>query len=283
MTQALVETSYTPKTLVELDKFAATLAESGMVPTAYKGKPKDIVVAVIRGAEIGLAPLQSLESLAVINGRPSLYGDAVPAVAQTSPQYEFHREYFEGDGDSLTAVCEVKRKNGPLHVVKFSVADAKKANLWGKAGPWTQYPRRMLQMRSRSFAFRDQFPDALKGIGVVEEVQDIKTVEPIPMPKAVETTATPAKAEEVGMTKEQLAEFEKKIQPAAEPEPTTAEEAAFISAGQRKRLFVLLEESGKTKDDLKEHLLTMGITSTKDIPKAIYEQVSTFCSTKKEG
>ena len=263
MTQALAEVSYTPKTLAELDKFAQTLADSGMVPTAFKGKPKDIIVAVIRGAEIGLAPLQSLESLAVINGRPSLYGDAVPAVAQTSPQYEYHREYFDGDGDALTAICEVKRKNGQVHVVRFGIADAKKAGLLGKPGPWTQYPKRMLQMRARSFAFRDQFSDALKGIGVVEEVQDIKTAEVVPMPKAVE-----APVAVVGVAVEN---------------PVPDGSVKTITGPQRKRLFALLDEYGKTQEDLKAHLLTLGITSTKEIPADQYDAISAFCSAKKES
>jgi hypothetical protein len=55
----------------------------------------------------------------------------------------------------------------------FSVADAKKASLWGKAGPWSNYPKRMLQMRARSWALRDAFPDVLRGIGIKEEQHDI--------------------------------------------------------------------------------------------------------------
>ena len=51
----------------------------------------------------------------------------------------------------------------------------KKAGLWGKAGPWSQYPKRMLQMRARSFALRDKFADALSGLLMAEEVQDYST------------------------------------------------------------------------------------------------------------
>ena len=60
----------------------------------------------------------------------------------------------------------------------FSQEDAKRANLWGKAGPWTAYPKRMLQMRARSFALRDSFPDALKGVGISEEVRDYQPMKP---------------------------------------------------------------------------------------------------------
>ena len=73
----------------------------------------------------------------------------------------------------MTAVCKTSRKGKDANVVaRFSVADAKKAGLWGKAGPWSQYPKRMLQLRARGFALRDAFPDVLKGLVTAEEAQD---------------------------------------------------------------------------------------------------------------
>lgn len=57
-------------------------------------------------------------------------------------------------------------------VQKFSVKDAKRAGLWGKSGPWSTYPDRMLTMRARSWALRDEFADILKGIIAAEEAQD---------------------------------------------------------------------------------------------------------------
>jgi hypothetical protein len=56
---------------------------------------------------------------------------------------------------------------------RFSVVDAKRAGLFTKAGPWQTYPRRMLQMRARSFALRDAFPNVLKGLISVEEALDL--------------------------------------------------------------------------------------------------------------
>jgi hypothetical protein len=67
---------------------------------------------------------------------------------------------------------------------RFSVGQARKANLLGKAGPWQEYPDRMLAMRARSFAGRDAFPDLLRGIRTAEEVLD--------MPADAETAKLPA-------------------------------------------------------------------------------------------
>jgi hypothetical protein len=103
-----------------------------------------------------------------------------------SPVCEFVKEDLDGDGDAMTAACAAKRRGyESATVVKFSVADAKRAGLWGKSGPWTQYPKRMLQLRARGFALRDAFPDVLKGLVTAEEAQDYPTPQPASEPIVV--------------------------------------------------------------------------------------------------
>ena len=164
---------FAPVTLDEAMRFSDMLAKSQMVPKAYQGKPEDVLVAVQWGRELGLAPLQALQNIACINGKPSVYGDAAMALVQASPVCENIEEYFEGEGSpNPVAVCMAKRKGRTPVTVKFSVEDAKRAGLWGKTGPWQAYPKRMMQMRARGFALRDAFPDVLKGLITVEEAQD---------------------------------------------------------------------------------------------------------------
>jgi hypothetical protein len=154
-------------------RFSDMLAKSQMVPKAYQGKPEDVLVAVQWGRELGLAPLQALQNIACINGKPSVYGDAAMALVQASSVCENIEEYFEGEGSpNPVAVCVAKRKGRTPVTVRFSVEDAKRAGLWGKTGPWQAYPKRMMQMRARGFALRDAFPDVLKGLITVEEAQD---------------------------------------------------------------------------------------------------------------
>jgi hypothetical protein len=152
------------------------VASSPFAPKDFQGKPELCFLAMQHGGEVGLSPMQSLQSIAVINGRPSIWGDAALALVQACPVCEYVREYLEGEGDNLTAVCEAKRQGYPAPTtVRFSVADAKKAGLWGKTGPWTQYPSRMLQLRARGFALRNAFADALRGLVTAEEAQDYPT------------------------------------------------------------------------------------------------------------
>ena len=158
----------TPQSLEAAMEMANLLAKSNMVPKDYIGNPGNIIVAIQWGAEIGLPPLQAMQNLAVINGRPALWGDAVMALVRGSGLLEDFREDVTDQG----ATCTVKRRGEQPVSRHFSVEDAKKAGLWGKQGPWQQYPKRMLQMRARSWAIRDVFTDVLKGINIKEVLED---------------------------------------------------------------------------------------------------------------
>ena len=174
MSNLTTRNGFLPTTFTEAKQFAGELAASNLVPKAYAGKPLDILVAIQWGNEIGLAPMQALQNIAVINGKPSVYGDAAMALVQSNPSCEGIEEFFEGTEGTgnFTAICIAHRKGRKPVTARFSVEDARRAGLWGKQGPWTQYPKRMLQMRARGFALRDAFPDALKGLITTEEAQD---------------------------------------------------------------------------------------------------------------
>lgn len=182
--------SLEPTTLTEAMRFAEMLANSTMVPKDYIGKPANVLVAMQWGREVGLGPLQALSNISVINGRPSIWGDAALALVRGHPACNGVREGVEGDGDARHGWCEVTRRGEEPQRRTFSVADAKKAGLWGKQGPWQQYPDRMLQLRARGFALRDVFPDALRGVITTEEAQDMPG-EPREVPNLA-PIATPA-------------------------------------------------------------------------------------------
>jgi hypothetical protein len=193
-------------TMAEAMSFAGMVAKSDFAPKDFKGKPESCLLAIQHGSEVGLSPMQSLQSIAVINGRPTIWGDAALALVQSSPACEYIKEYIEGDGDQAVAVCEVKRRGYPAATVSaFSMFDAKRAGLAGKSGPWTQYPMRMLALRARGFALRNAFADALRGLVTAEEAQDYPET-----PAAVDRAHGPAKVTPV----------------VAQPPALTAKEAA---------------------------------------------------------
>jgi len=161
-----------PQNIDQAFRLAQALSSAGdMVPKHYQGKPNDTMAAILRGMEIGLNPMQALSSIAVINGRASLWGDAMPALVQRAGHH-IDVEY-EGQGDNLTAVATLTRGDtGKVVRRTFSLADAKRAGLLGKQGPWQQYPQRMIAHRARAWAIRDGAADALMGMQVAEETSD---------------------------------------------------------------------------------------------------------------
>jgi hypothetical protein len=180
-------------------RFSKLVATSDFAPKDFRGKPESCLLAIQHGAELGLSPMQSLQSIAVVNGRPSVYGDTALAVCKGSPVCEWVRETIEGEGEHMVAVCQAKRRGDAQPVEsRFGVSEAKKAGLWGKQGPWTQYPRRMLQMRARGFALRDAFPDVLRGLVTAEEAADYTHVETEPVRV---TQPTPPVADDAAMAK----------------------------------------------------------------------------------
>lgn len=178
-----------PANLHEALEMAGVLCKSSLIPKDFQGNAGNVLVAIQWGMELGLAPMQALQSIAVINGRPSLWGDAVIALCKAHPVCEWVREYEE-DG---VAVCVTQRRGDPEPVERrFSMDDAKRAGLLGKAGPWTQYPRRMMQMRARSWCLRDAYPDLLRGMAVAEEQQDRVIVNEVPAPAPSTASRTEA-------------------------------------------------------------------------------------------
>ncbi len=159
-----------PQTVEEVFRLATAIAKSGLAPSTMRSA-EQITIAIMHGAEIGLPPMQSVQRIAVVNGRPAIWGDAVPALLLARGFKII--ETMDGVEDARGATCCVVRPDGTKIERRFTIGDAKIAGLWGKAGPWKQYPDRMLQMRARGFAARDGAADVLSGLYVAEELQDI--------------------------------------------------------------------------------------------------------------
>jgi hypothetical protein len=177
--QNLVDNPPTPAALAmspDFTKFevakriAHTLAQSNLVPDAYRGRPNDVFVAINMGAELGMEPFQAIQSIAVIEGKPCLYGDGLIGVVRASPKCMWIKESLSDD--CKTATCETQRKDDPQTIsATYSMEDAVLAGLDSKFN-WRKHPKRMLQMRARAYCLRDAYPDLLKGLGVVEEMID---------------------------------------------------------------------------------------------------------------
>jgi len=160
------------------------IATSGMAPKGMQS-PEALAVAIQMGLEVGMMPMQAVQNIAVINGRPSIWGDAALALVRGSGLLEDFREWFTGTegADNWTAHCLAHRRGDKEGITEtFSLGDAKRAKLVpaDPATPWAKYPQRMLKMRARSWALRDNFTDVLKGLQTREEAGDIVVMEATP-------------------------------------------------------------------------------------------------------
>lgn len=172
-----------PQNVDEAWRIATIITASGMAPKSYNIKNSEktdvnaVMVGIMHGMEVGLTPMAALQSIAVINGMPTIWGDGALGLVRASGLLESFEEGIDGEGDNRVAWCETKRVGeAQAYRSTFSVEQAKKAGLWGnpaKANTWGKYEERMLQMRTRSFRLRDGFADILRGMHVREEVMDM--------------------------------------------------------------------------------------------------------------
>ncbi len=226
--QALV-----PTTIEEAWRLAQYIAAGGWAPKAYQvgvrkdatGRilakneeidPNKVMTGIMQGLEVGLTPLMALQSIAVINGMPSLWGDGALAVVRASGQLEGFRETFIYDdkGKCVGATCWVKRKGEEPAETTFTEEDARQAGLLGKDGPWKQYTKRMYQMRARAWRLRDSFTDVMRGMGVAEEMQDYVDITPNASHSFAPTTQQPS-------AKSALDRFARSPEPGAAAAATT--------------------------------------------------------------
>lgn len=176
-----------PRNVDEVARVAKAVIVAGLAPNSYEGRNEQetaskIMIGIMKGAEVGFPPITALSTIAIINGRPCIWGDGAVALIQASGQVGKVMQFYEGqetpDGlpDDYTAVYSITRKGQETpYIGRFSVKDAKRARLWGnpKRAPWMDYPKRMLMMRARAFALRDGFADRLMGLAIAEEAADI--------------------------------------------------------------------------------------------------------------
>jgi hypothetical protein len=177
-------------TVAQAYAFSELMEMAGWLP---KGVAKaGATIAIVAGRALGLDPFQAVQGIAPINGRPTIWGDSMVAVVKASGLVEDEQVEYVPDKRNCQGVRYIIKRKGIATPYEgtFTKADAEKAGLWGKSGPWTQYPTRMLLNRARAFALRDGFADVLKGFRCAEEEMDVVDAEAVtPAPKRKRASA----------------------------------------------------------------------------------------------
>lgn len=142
-------------------RLATSLAQSGLIPQGLRGKPTDVLAILLWGQELGIAPMQALSAIYVVNGRPTISAQLWVALARRAG----HRvRTVDETGEACTV--EVTRADDPDHPVRvsYTLAQAKTAKLATK-DVWQQHTAAMLWARAVSTACRRACPEIAMGFG----------------------------------------------------------------------------------------------------------------------
>lgn len=262
-----------PVTVQDGMELAAWIAKSDLAPRDYKDKPQNVLIAMQMGLEVGLSPMQSLQNIAVINGRPSIWGDSMLALCQNHRDFE---SINENDSTNDVGVCVVKRRGMEPQRREFRVEDAKKAGLWGKQGPWQTAPARMLKLRARAFALRDTFADALRGLQSAEEMRDI--VDTVVVSSTKPPVAVPQRKSEVVVAETQSQAIAQKGKDV--PAPGLENGKGYITYQDARRFFAIANSTGKTEEEIKDYLLSINVKKTIEMPVELYNAACEWASQK---
>ena len=120
-------------------KTAQKIANTPFVPTAFRGKPEAVFAAILYGDELGLGPMQSLNSIHVIEGKPSMSPELMRALVARAG----HRLDVKLASNEKVVLWGKRADNDSEATVEWSMKDAQQAGLAGR-GAWKTYPRAML-------------------------------------------------------------------------------------------------------------------------------------------
>lgn len=157
----IVKTTRQEMTIDDQLRYAQTICNGSLVPTAYRKSPANVLIAMGFGQAMGLSPAESLYRITVINGKPSASAELIAANVRKAG----HRMRISKDAKSQTATVEIVRADDPDFTFTsfWDMSRAEQAGLAGKDN-WRKYPLAMLTARAITECARDACPEALYGV-----------------------------------------------------------------------------------------------------------------------
>lgn len=251
-------------------EIAQRIGGTDFVPQALRDNPAAITAALLYGAEVGLEPMTSLATIAVINGRPTLSSEAQRALILAAG----HEVWFDEATTTRCIACGRRRGSSGVSRFTWTIDDAKRAGLAGRT-PWRTYPRQMLMARASAELARAVFPDVVRGMLASEELDDgdvppeptaepeakptrrrkrpatAPTEQPDPPPAATVSTADAG----AGATSAPAPDEREKIAAEFAAEAGDVGEPETASDDQRRLVFALMRDVGIGADDMREQRL----------------------------
>lgn len=164
------------------------VASSQLVPQNYQGKPTDCVIAIDMANRMGVSPMFVMQNLYVVKGKPSWSGQACMSLIRGSGEFEKVRPVYIGEKGTDSWGCYIQARDketgeivkGPEVTIAMAKAEkwySKPDKYGNETSKWQTMPELMLSYRAATFFARVYIPNALMGVSVEGEAEDISRPE----------------------------------------------------------------------------------------------------------
>lgn len=175
-------------------RMAQALAASSLLPDPLRNKAADVLTMILYGQDLGFSPMQSIQGIYVVKGKPQLSAQTWIALARRAG----HRLTILENTIETCTVEVVRGDTGETHAETFTIQDAKTAKLYSTDGMYAKYPKRMLLARAVANACRFACPEIALGFSVEGENDDPVPSADTALAQAVDARTPEPEAEPAG-------------------------------------------------------------------------------------
>lgn len=157
---------------------AKMICNAECLPENYRGKVADVAIAIDMANRMGVSSMMVMQNLYVVKGKPSWSGQACKALVEGTQRFRNIRHVYTGTRGTDDRGCYITATyaddgaaaEGPEVTIKMAKAEG----WYGKTGSkWQTMPELMLVYRAYAFFARTFCPEALMGVAVQSEAEDV--------------------------------------------------------------------------------------------------------------
>lgn len=160
-------------------QMATQLAKSDMIPTIYKNKPENCIIALELSNRLKLSPFLVMQNMYIVQGKPSWSSSFIISCINGSGRFSGPLKFEMDAGRTKCRAYATEKISGEKLVGPLITMEMAHAEGWlGKNGSkWKTMPELMLRYRAAAFFGRLYCPEIINGMLTDDEAQDIRPLE----------------------------------------------------------------------------------------------------------
>lgn len=155
----------------DLMEYGKMFAESKVFPDVASAAQG--AIKILAGRELGLSPMQAINSFYFVGGRLAMMAQAMAALIKKSGKYDYKIEDQTAESCTISFYQIIEDKKELIGTSTFDKTKAAKAGIINKDN-WKSYPENMYFVRALANGTRWFCPDAISGFYTVEELRDLE-------------------------------------------------------------------------------------------------------------